>query len=113
MSFSPTRFLLEKFVKGAENVENQVVRTKIGFLEAWVSIISNTLLAGLKMALGLWLNSISLLADAVHTASDVVTSVVVLVGFKAARLPADEEHPYGHGRVESIAKSGWPDFPLL
>ncbi|MGI5840347.1 MAG: cation diffusion facilitator family transporter [bacterium] len=97
-----TEYLTERFVKDAGNTADMDVRAKIGFLEAWVSIVSNTLLAALKIVLGLWLNSISLLADAAHTASDVITSVVVLVGFRAARLPADEEHPYGHGRVETI-----------
>lgn len=49
------------------------------------------------------LNSISLIADAVHTASDVLTSVVVILGFKLSAIPADEKHPHGHGRVEFIA----------
>jgi len=101
--FSVTEYLTNKFVKNADNTTNQDVRANIGFLEAWVSILSNAVLAAVKIALGLMLNSISLLADAVHTASDVITSLVVLVGFRAARLPADEEHPYGHGRVEPIA----------
>ncbi|HHY46734.1 MAG TPA: cation transporter [Firmicutes bacterium] len=78
-------------------------RAKVAFLEAWVSIIGNIGLSVLKFALGLALNSIALTADAVHTASDVITSVIVLVGFRAAQVPADEEHPYGHGRIEPIA----------
>lgn len=100
---SLTEYLTVKFVKDADDTTDMNVRANIGFLEAWVSIISNTILAAIKITLGLMLNSISLLADAVHTASDVITSVVVLIGFRAARLPADEGHPYGHGRVEPIA----------
>jgi cation diffusion facilitator family transporter len=98
-----TRFLLRITAGEQPDLNDQAVRAKVGFLEAWVSIVSNVILAAVKVALGLLLNSISLLADAAHTASDVVTSVIVLVGFKTASLPADDEHPYGHGRVETIA----------
>jgi cation diffusion facilitator family transporter len=48
-------------------------------------------------------NSIALMADAFHTGSDVLTSVVVVIGFWTAKKPADKEHPYGHGRIEPIA----------
>ena len=95
--------IIRRYASAAPGASPQETRARIGFLEAWVSIVSNLLLAGFKVAFGLYLNSISLLADAVHTASDVITSVVVLLGFRAARAPADAEHPYGHGRVESIA----------
>ena len=70
---------------------------------AVVSILGNALLAAVKLALGLLTNSISLMADAAHTASDMLTSVVVLVGLRVARLPADDKHPWGHGRAETIA----------
>ncbi|NPV79564.1 MAG: cation transporter [Firmicutes bacterium] len=110
---SITGYLLKKFIGGFEpgraNDGNhdiaQVhrVRAKVAFLEAWVSIIGNVLLAAFKITFGILLNSISLMADAVHTASDVITSIIVLVGFKAAEVPADKEHPYGHGRIEPIA----------
>lgn len=78
-------------------------RKYYAFLEAWVSIIGNTALFIIKIILGLITNSISLLADSVHTLSDVLTSVVVLIGFKISGKPADEEHPFGHGRMETIA----------
>ena len=82
---------------------DQKMRAKYGFLEAWVSIIGNTGLFAIKAAIGFSINSISLIADAFHTLSDVLTSVVVLIGFMITRIPADEHHPYGHGRVEPIA----------
>lgn len=78
-------------------------RKDIGYLEAWVSIIGNILLFIVKFFSGLSLNSISLIADAFHSLSDVLTSVIVLLGFKMGSKPADEEHPFGHGRVEQIA----------
>ncbi|NLG83184.1 MAG: cation transporter [Firmicutes bacterium] len=74
-----------------------------GFLEAWVSILGNMALFVVKFFLGTAIRSIALVADAFHTLSDVLTSVVVLIGFKAAGRAPDKEHPFGHGRVENIA----------
>lgn len=99
------RFILTfiKDVKPEQKVTDSVKRKKYAYLEAYVSIIGNLLLAAIKVVLGLFLNSISLLADAAHTAADVLTSIVVLLGFKLSSSPADEKHPYGHGRIELIA----------
>lgn len=83
--------------------EKNPSRKSIGYLEAWVSIGGNILLFLLKLIIGLAINSLSLIADAFHSLSDVLTSVVVLVGFKVGEKPADKEHPFGHGRVELIA----------
>lgn len=69
---------------------------------AWMGIIGNIGLALIKGATGLFANSKALIADAAHSASDVVGSVAVLIGFRAAKRPPDEEHPYGHGKAESI-----------
>jgi cation diffusion facilitator family transporter len=91
------------FVKDHENVSDERVRMRYGYLEAWVSIVGNVVIALINFFFGVTLNSIALIAQSVHTASDVVTSVVVLIGFKVAAQPADEKHPYGHGRVETIA----------
>ena len=86
-----------------EEEMDQKTRAKYGFLEAWVSIAGNTALFVVKVIIGFAINSISLITDAFHTLSDVLTSVVVLVGFMFTRMPADERHPHGHGRVEPIA----------
>jgi cation diffusion facilitator family transporter len=83
--------------------EQSPSRKSIGYLEAWVSIIGNVLLFLFKLLIGLAINSLSLIADAFHSLSDVLTSIVVLVGFKLGEKPADKEHPFGHGRVEIIA----------
>jgi len=98
-----TGWLVRRFIPQAEQVMDAGIRTKYGYLVAMVSIVGNLFLALTKGFFGLTLNSISLLADAVHTLSDVVTSFVVLWGFKLAALPPDEKHPYGHGRVENVA----------
>lgn len=78
-------------------------RRFIGYLEAWVSIAGNVVLFVFKLLAGLALNSISLVADAFHSLSDVMTSVVVLVGFFFGSKPADSDHPHGHGRLEHVA----------
>lgn len=98
-----TRQLVQRFVPRPEQVTDPAVRASYGALEAWVSIVANTLMAAGKFALGFWINSIALIADAGHTLSDTLTSVVVLIGFRTARKPVDAEHPHGHGRMESIA----------
>ncbi|HHY13886.1 MAG TPA: cation transporter [Thermoanaerobacterales bacterium] len=98
--------LLRIFIKDTvqpNKVTDADMRRKYAYLEAFVSISGNFILAIVKVIMGLLLNSISLLADAVHTASDVLTSIVVLIGFKFSSVPADEKHPYGHGRMEFIA----------
>jgi len=94
-----TAFLVSRFIKNHENIKDPDVRLGYGLLEAWVSII----VASLMFLAGTMLNSIALTANSFHTAADVITSVAVLVGFRAARLPADAGHPYGHGRAENIA----------
>ncbi|MFQ6136910.1 MAG: cation diffusion facilitator family transporter, partial [Candidatus Hydrothermarchaeales archaeon] len=57
----------------------------------------------LKLVVGILGNSTALIADAMHTLSDIASSVVVFIGFVIGEKPADESHPFGHGDVESIA----------
>jgi len=76
---------------------------KVGEKGAWLGVATNVLLFGVKLAAGIVGRSQAMIADAFHTASDAVTSIAVLVGFKIASKPADTHHPYGHGRAESIA----------
>ncbi|NLG85941.1 MAG: cation transporter [Firmicutes bacterium] len=98
-----TDWLVAAFVRENENLDDPNVRAHYGFLEAWISIVGNIILSVIKVILGIALNSVSLLADAAHTISDVATSVVVLVGFYAAQRRPDKEHPFGHGRIEFMA----------
>ncbi|MBN2546039.1 MAG: cation transporter [Spirochaetes bacterium] len=78
-------------------------KTYYGYLEGWISIILNTLLFFIKIWAGSVNNSIAMTADAWHTLSDSLTSVVVIIGFFISSRPADQEHPFGHGRTEFIA----------
>ncbi len=81
----------------------QTYRNKIGVFQGWISVGINGLLFFVKIILGITIGAVSLIADALHTLSDVVTSSIVIWGFKQAEKPADVEHPYGHGRAEYIA----------
>ncbi len=69
----------------------------------WISIFSNLVLFIIKYIAGTQINSIAVVADAWHSLSDTLTSIVVVAGFWIASKPPDKEHPYGHGRAESIA----------
>ena len=81
----------------------KIYRTKIGVFQGWISVLVNSVLFILKLLIGIIVGAVSVIADAVHTLSDVVSSIVVIWGFKQAEKPADVEHPYGHGRAEYIA----------
>lgn len=67
------------------------------------SILVNTLLSLLKLAAGLLASSDAMVSDAVHSASDVFSTFVVIIGIKMAGKKADKEHPYGHERMECVA----------
>ena len=68
----------------------------------WLGMVANTLLAAAKIAAGALFFSQTILADGVHSASDLVTDVAVLAALSLAARPADREHPYGHRRVETL-----------
>jgi cation diffusion facilitator family transporter len=91
-------WLFNKFLSN-----RKITRKFVGYLEAWISILGNLILFIIKFLFGTSLNSISLIAEAFHSLSDVLTSIVVLLGFKMGDKPPDKEHPYGHGRLEQIA----------
>ena len=67
------------------------------------SILVGTVLAGAKLAAGLLANSSAMIADAVHSISDIATSFVVMLGIRHSSKEADSEHQYGHERMESVA----------
>ncbi|MFJ5759807.1 cation diffusion facilitator family transporter [Neobacillus sp. NPDC093182] len=69
---------------------------------AWISVISNIILTLGKLFIGWYGNSDAVFADGIHSAADVFASVIVLLVIKIANKPADNEHPYGHGKAEVI-----------
>ena len=68
-----------------------------------ISTIVNFVLAILKLIVGFLINSVALMADAIHSGLDVFSSLVTFLGIKAGQKPVDEKHPYGHYRSESLA----------
>ena len=98
-----TDFLVRLFIKDRENVQDGKVRTAYGVLASIVGIACNLLLFGIKLVGGILMNSISVMADAFNNLSDAASSIVSFVGVKLAGRPADEAHPFGHGRYEYIA----------
>lgn len=78
------------------NNEQTAIRT------TYFSIIGNTSLALIKGLAGLFGNSYALIADAIESTTDIFSSLLVLFGLKYAKRPADENHPYGHGKIEPL-----------
>ena len=94
--------ITNKFVP-EQRESSKTYRNQIGIFQGWVSTAVNSLLFIFKLFAGLITGAVSLIADAVHTLSDVVTSLIVIWGFNQSKKPADMGHPYGHGRAEYIA----------
>ncbi|WP_347861090.1 cation diffusion facilitator family transporter [Salimicrobium sp. PL1-032A] len=82
---------------------DQSQRNRQAQVASWVGIIANICLSILKGIAGWISGSRALIADAVHSASDVISSIAVLAGVSIANKPPDDEHPYGHGKAENIA----------
>lgn len=96
-------FLIRRFVPDWQQVQRTDVRERYGTLAAAVGILSNIFLCIIKGLIGLFSGSIAVTADAVNNLSDAGSSVITLLAFKIAGKPADEEHPYGHARMEYIS----------
>lgn len=70
---------------------------------SWVTIVWNVALSAFKLFAGIFANSAAMVSDAVHSASDVLSTIIVMVGVKISSKESDKEHPYGHERFESVA----------
>lgn len=82
-------------------MENEFEKTAVRV--SLVSIIVNTLLSGGKLLAGIFASSGAMISDAIHSASDVFSSIVVMIGVKISGKQPDNEHPYGHERMECVA----------
>lgn len=74
-------------------------------LAVWISLISNIVLTILKLIVGFLFNSPVLIADGFHNAGDVIASGAALTSMRISKRPADEDHPYGHGKAEVISSA--------
>ncbi len=95
-------FLIKLFVPNHKDPNHPTARERYGKLAGWVGIGSNIFLFLLKMITGVLFHSIAIIADSINNLSDAGSSVITLIGFKLAGKPADEEHPYGHARMEYL-----------
>ena len=84
-----------------EKTENEFQR--IANKVSMVSIVGNLILSLLKLFAGLFAHSAAMVSDAVHSASDVFSTIVVIIGIKLSSKESDKEHPYGHERLECEA----------
>lgn len=98
-----TNLLISKFIKNKNDISNETVRNAYGVLGGIVGISVNILLSLTKLIIGIIVSSIAITADAFNNLSDALSSIITIVGFKMASKPADEEHPFGHGRIEYIS----------
>lgn len=98
-----TEFLLRKCVKDYQDVKNPAVRERYGTLSGAVGIFLNLMISLGKFAAGVITSSVAVTADAFNNLSDAASSLVTLVGFRLAGQKADDDHPFGHGRMEYLA----------
>ena len=98
-----TGIIMRALGRRTENMAHDKKRAAYGTAAAVTGIICNVILCALKGAAGLIFNSVAILADAVNNLSDAGNSVITLIGFFLAEKPADEDHPYGHARIEYIS----------
>lgn len=98
-----TQFLIQNFIKDAQDVKNPTVRTAYGNLASVVGMVCNLLLCLGKLTAGTLFGSIAILADALNNLSDASSNVVSFIGFRLASKAPDEKHPYGHARYEYLA----------
>jgi len=70
---------------------------------ARLSIISNTTLIAMKLVVGLFSGSVSIMSEAIHSTMDLFAAVIAFFSVKVSGNPPDEKHPYGHGKVENIS----------
>ena len=96
-------WLLRRMLAPGEDPSGTEAKNRLGAIEGWVSTLVSVVLSGTKLLLGWVSGSIALLADGLNNLADVWSSIVVIVGFNWAKKPRDDQHPFGHGRMETVA----------
>jgi cation diffusion facilitator family transporter len=103
LPFPFMNFLLQQVVVQDLPADSHDNRTRLGMLAGWTSAIMSAFMAGAKFWLGLASGSVSMIADATNNLTDMGSSLVIALGFQWSRKPRDEDHPFGHGRIEAVA----------
>ncbi len=96
-------FLLRKTLDPDHAPDSHENRTRIGMLAGWTSALMSAVMAAAKFWLGLASGSVSMIADATNNLTDMGSSIAIALGFQWSRKPRDEDHPFGHGRIEAVA----------
>lgn len=96
------KLLARIFIKDYQEYSNPKVRSAYGTLSGIVGIVTNIFLCVIKIVTGFFAGSISIIADGINNLSDAGSSIITLIGFKISSMPADDEHPFGHERMEYI-----------
>ncbi len=98
-----TELLSKIFVKDYKNHKDPAVRKSYGTMSGAVGIVTNLILASIKLIAGILSSSVAIIADALNNLSDAGSSLITLISFKLSSKPADKEHPFGHARLEYIS----------
>jgi len=98
-----TEMLIRKWLPGHDRPDDPQVRLRYGMFCGYAGLAVNVVLFVLKVTVGILSGSIAITVDAVNNLSDAGSSIVTVFGFRISAAPADEDHPFGHGRIEYIA----------
>ena len=93
------------FIKDRKNYSDRKVRESYGVLCGGFGIFLNLLLFAAKYFFGILACSVSMRADALNNLSDAASSIVQILGFKLSSKKPDPEHPFGHGRSQSLCRA--------
>lgn len=95
-------WLIKRFVQNYEDVKNKKVRLRYGMLAAMAGVFCNLGLFLMKLIVGLISHSVSIISDSFNNLSDAASNFLVLFSYRLSSKPADQEHPFGHGRSEYL-----------
>lgn len=106
-------FLIKKFIKNKDDLDYLEQRKAYGHLASFVGLFINVSLVILKIVVGFLSGSIAIIGDGLNNLSDCFSSIISIISFKVSSKPADEDHPYGHARIEYILSSIVAIFVIL
>lgn len=96
-------WVVRRVAPAGSDPRDATVRTVLGEIEGYVSVGVSAVLSGIKFALGAMSGSVALVADGFNNLADIGSSLLIALSFRWSRQPRDKEHPFGHGRIESVA----------
>jgi cation diffusion facilitator family transporter len=82
-----------------DNTGNYIKKTRV----ATLSVVSNSILVLLKLTVGIVIGSVSIISEAIHSGVDLLAAVIALFSVRTSGLPADKQHPWGHGKIENVS----------